>query len=280
MKAFCFVETLMEAAGQETAPLANVSEGDVVLRLSRSPSSGLRPPSPPGEGGVACLAAKRDGVNRAKVFVLIVALVFFAEISRSMPFWTALAEIESGGNDYAVGDVGEISRYQIRPEVWKVYSSSKRFSDPAVALPIAQKYMAKLKRDFERATGRAATEEDCVVLWKSGIAGYEKRGFNPSRMSAAHKDRVIRFRNLRTEGLQLARAPAQKPAVPPVIPVETKSPEIKITDTVFFNPVGSGRYRTTFFAKNDDVARPSPLSGMFTRTDALPERTQSIPAIP
>src|SRR5258706_6371185 len=36
--------------------------------------------------------------------------------------WAALAEFESGGNDLAVGAVGEISRYQIRPEIWRRYA--------------------------------------------------------------------------------------------------------------------------------------------------------------
>lgn len=127
-----------------------------------------------------------------------------------MSFWAALAEIESGGNDYAVGDVGEISRYQIRPEVWRTYSSSRRYTDSSVALPIAEKYMAKLRHDFERATGREPTETDCVILWKSGIAGYEKHGFNPAHMSAAHRDRINRFRNLRMPQFTLLRAAAQK----------------------------------------------------------------------
>src|SRR2546426_8121216 len=41
----------------------------------------------------------------------------------------ALGMIESGNNDRAVGRAGEISRYQIKKNVWRKYSSSSRYSD-------------------------------------------------------------------------------------------------------------------------------------------------------
>src|SRR5580698_7101334 len=47
-------------------------------------------------------------------------VTFFALALRAgaMDRFTALSQIESGDNDFAVGQAGEISRYQIRRELW------------------------------------------------------------------------------------------------------------------------------------------------------------------
>lgn len=151
-----------------------------------------------------------------KVIGLILAAMLWTNIGSAMSFWRALSEIESGQNDYAIGNVGEVSRYQIRPEIWKAYSAGHHYdyADRGVALSIAEKYLTRLKREFAEATGRPATEEDCVIMWKAGFSGYEKRGFNPTRMSAAHQDRITRFRNLRTEDAELVRITSPKAPAP------------------------------------------------------------------
>jgi len=196
-----------------------------------------------------------------KMIGFIIAAVFWSSAAPAMSFWAALAEIESGGNDYAVGNVGEISRYQIRPEVWRVYSSSRRYADPAVALPVAKKYLAKLERDFERASGRPATEADCVILWKSGITGYEKRGFIPARMSAAHLDRITRFRNLRMEGTMLVQSPAQHPAAYSAVPGGQKQTNASVMENFFLGPAATNQFLQT--------------GGWFTRIGASPDVIQS-----
>ena len=149
-----------------------------------------------------------------KALSLFFAAMLWTTLASAMSFWGALAEIESGQNDYVIGSVGEVSRYQIRPEIWKAYSAGHHYDyvDRGVALSIAEKYLTRLKREFAEATGRQATEEDCVIMWKSGFSGYEKRGFNPTRMSAAHQDRITRFRNLRAEDAVLVRLSAPKAA--------------------------------------------------------------------
>jgi hypothetical protein len=190
-----------------------------------------------------------------KAYCLIVLGIAWSGMAPAMSFWTALAEIESGGNDYAIGNVGEVSRYQIRPEVWRAYSSSRHYANPAVALPIAEKYLAKLKRDFERVTGRAATESDCVILWKSGIAGYEKKGFNPARMSAAHQDRVTRFQNLRNESLMLVRGPAQKAAPPAVVPGAPRPVDSSGVERFFLPPVGTEKAALMAFGGSNPASQ-------------------------
>lgn len=201
-----------------------------------------------------------------KSLALIIVLIFASEMAPAMSFWAALAEIESGHNDYAIGSVGEISRYQIRPEVWRAYSSSKRYADPAIALPIAEKYMAKLKRNFERATGRAATEADCVILWKSGIAGYEKRGFNPSRMSAAHHDRIARFDNLRMEGMTLVHAP---PAAVPATP-HAQMPADNRTEIFFLKPATTDKSVLPVLGESRETNLTDQTSGLFSKLEPLP----------
>lgn len=152
-----------------------------------------------------------------KAIGLILAAMLWATVGSGMSFWRALAEIESGQNDYAIGSVGEVSRYQIRPEIWKAFSAGHHYdyADRGAALSIAEKYLKRLKTEFAEATGRDASEEDCVIMWKAGFSGYERRGFNPTRMSTAHQDRITRFHNLRMEDAMPAPLAAPKPAVPP-----------------------------------------------------------------
>ena len=192
-----------------------------------------------------------------------------------MSFWSALAVIESDGNDYAVGSVGEISRYQIRPEVWHAYSSSRRYSNPSVALPIAEKYMAKLKRDFERATGRDATEADCVILWKAGIAGYEKRGFKPARMSAAHQDRINRFQNLRAEEFTSIRAPSPKPLTSAPVSSPTKPTDDNVMEKFFAQRASNNNGATNIFGDYSPTNQPA-IGAWFARNEAAPETRETL----
>jgi len=124
--------------------------------------------------------------------------------------------------------VGEVSRYQIRPEIWKAYSAGHHYdyTDHGFALSVAEKYLKRLKAEFAEATGRQATEEDCLIMWKAGFSCYEKRGFRPARMSSAHQDRINRFRNLRTEDVALVRLSAPKAAAPPAAAANPKPVEI------------------------------------------------------
>ena len=200
----------------------------------------------------------------------VTCLALSPVFASGMSFWAALAQIESGANDYAVGDVGEISRYQIRPEVWRLYSSSKRYEDPAVALRIAQKYMAKLKRDFERATGRAPTETDCVILWKSGMAGYENRGFLASRMSAAHQDRIRRFHNLRPEAALLIGGRAKTVPASAAAGNAAGTRELSATSAYSFGLGSSAPVSLSFFGKAATEGEGNQNYSLFARTGGTP----------
>jgi hypothetical protein len=101
-----------------------------------------------------------------------------------MDRWTALAMVETGGNDHIVGRVGEISRYQIRPQLW----SGGNPLDTRVALTNARRIMAARVAAFEQSHGRAPDDFEFYVLWNA-----------PAQINHPHRivaERARRFMNL------------------------------------------------------------------------------------
>src|SRR5512135_2757300 len=90
----------------------------------------------------------------------------------------AISMIESGNNDRAIGGAGEISRYQIKPFVWRRYSNSHAYTDPRVAGWVAEKHLHYLETVFRAKAGREATDFDRYVLWNGGISYYARIGFS------------------------------------------------------------------------------------------------------
>lgn len=81
----------------------------------------------------------------------------------AMDRWTALAMLESGGDDHAVGREGEVSRYQIRRDLWPGGNPC----DASVALKNAQEIMSSRVAKFENAHGRAPNDFEFYVLWNA-----------------------------------------------------------------------------------------------------------------
>ena len=82
--------------------------------------------------------------------------------------WAALAKFESGGNDRAVGALGEISRYQIRPELWWRYAPPQaNWQKESDALDVAKKIMRERCAKFERTFHRAPTNREFYILWNA-----------------------------------------------------------------------------------------------------------------
>jgi len=82
--------------------------------------------------------------------------------------WAALAEFESGGNDLAVGSVGEISRYQIRPEIWHRYAPPEaNWRQRPDALAVAKKIMQERCARFEKTYHRTPTNREFYILWNA-----------------------------------------------------------------------------------------------------------------
>jgi|GEM_PF-613863 hypothetical protein len=151
-----------------------------------------------------------------KVLVLLMLSVVSASAGYSK--LEALSLIESGNNDAAVGSLGEVSRYQIKPRIWREYSSSRSWRDARVSSQVAETYLKSLEETFLKRAGRAPTDFDLYVLWNAGPAYYAKHGFSAARVHPVVRERAQRYVNLRN--VNLAQSPSAKPA-----PVATVQPQ-------------------------------------------------------
>lgn len=104
--------------------------------------------------------------------------------------------IETGNDDGAIGAAGEVSRYQLTPAVWRIYSRSTDYRNPDVSLRVARQYWFHLASSFQEKTGRIPDDFDMYVLWNTGLGYYSKKGFSKHRISPVVKDRAQRFVNL------------------------------------------------------------------------------------
>jgi hypothetical protein len=108
----------------------------------------------------------------------------------------ALGMIESGNDDRGIGRAGEVSRYQIHPSVWKVYSKSTDYWNPAISAQVARQHWNYLTNYFREFAGREPTSFDIYVLWNTRFGHYARKGFDPRRLSSMIRDRARRFVNL------------------------------------------------------------------------------------
>ena len=123
---------------------------------------------------------------------LTVALAFAMTVASSaLDRWAALSQIETGDKDTVVGAQGEISRYQLLPDVWHRYASTNAdWQKPEDALAVAQKVMGERISAFTNTYHRAPTDFEFYVLWNA-----------PAQIehpSPAVQERAERFCNLVT----------------------------------------------------------------------------------
>jgi hypothetical protein len=135
--------------------------------------------------------------------LVVIALVSLAQWEASaLPVREALAMLESGAAapqrgaaDKLRGGSGEVSRFQIMPEVWRQYSSSREYDNPEVAWGVAQRILADRTRWFQEKTGRQPTPSELYLLWNR--PGYfQTKGFALQRVAPLYKERAERFANL------------------------------------------------------------------------------------
>lgn len=136
-------------------------------------------------------------MKRMKNVILVLCLSLVAAYG-GLNKLEAISMIETGDNDRLIGGAGEVSRYQIKPAIWELYSDSRAYQNPRLSARVAEQYLATLESAFQRRTGRAPTDFDSYVLWNGGITYYAKRGFSPARVSPIVRDRAQRYANLRT----------------------------------------------------------------------------------
>lgn len=107
----------------------------------------------------------------------------------AMDRWAALSMLESGDDHRAIGSAGEVSRYQMRPEVWRRYARPHaNWRDRGEALRVAQRMMAERCAEFERSFARPPTDFEFYILWNAPAQVQ-----HPSKTVAA---RAKRFCNL------------------------------------------------------------------------------------
>src|ERR1700690_4021503 len=123
-------------------------------------------------------------MNVRFLVILVFVSLGLAKPAFAMDRWEALSMIESGNNDHAVGAVGEVSRFQIRPELWPGGNPL----NPQEALTAAQKTMNPRLTRFERSHKRQATDFEFYVLWNAP--------WQADHPSGTVKERARRFANL------------------------------------------------------------------------------------
>jgi hypothetical protein len=105
---------------------------------------------------------------RLRFIVALSLLLGFCFTSSAMERWAALSQLESGDNDHVVGTAGEVSRFQIKREVWKRYAHDKaNWRNPADSLAVARGVMSDRCADFERRFHRPPTDFEFYVLWNA-----------------------------------------------------------------------------------------------------------------
>lgn len=148
---------------------------------------------------------------RNKNYILKAVLILglgVATLPGAMSKLEAISMIESGNNDRAVGGAGEISRYQIKPFIWRQYSRSWAYSDVSISTWVAEQHLHYLEGAFRLKTGREATDYDLYVMWNGGISSYARVGFQPLAVRSSIRERARRYVNLRTDEPLLVRKPA------------------------------------------------------------------------
>ena len=114
----------------------------------------------------------------------LLLLFLLTTSTQAMDRWTALAMLESGGDDHTVGRAGEISRYQIRRDLWPGGNPL----DSRVSLANAERIMGARVAEFERSNGRMPDDFEFYVLWNA-----------PAQINHPHPavvERARRFVNL------------------------------------------------------------------------------------
>lgn len=103
--------------------------------------------------------------------------------------------LKKGSPDQKRGGSGEVSRFQILPNIWRQYSDSVDYGNPELAWQVTEKILADRKARFRLVTGREPDAFDHYVLWNApGL--YERAGFKREKLRPAVAEKADRFANL------------------------------------------------------------------------------------
>lgn len=102
---------------------------------------------------------------------------------------------EASGADRLRGGAGEISRFQILPEVWRAYSRSRDYTNPQVAWTVAQRILDDRISDFQKATGRSPKPIELYLLWNKP-GHFAAKGYSVGKVASQYRLKAQRFENL------------------------------------------------------------------------------------
>ena len=153
--------------------------------------------------------AKGTLMHKAIFILLVSTMSALAGLSKL----DAISMIESGNNDSAIGGAGEVSRYQIKPQVWRSFTNLNAYQNQKVSCWVAAQYLSVLESNFEKRAGRLPTDFDLYVLWNAGYKYYARIGFAARRVHPVIRERAERFVNLRQMPGELERSISGAPKV-------------------------------------------------------------------
>lgn len=139
-------------------------------------------------------------MNLKLILVSGAVFAFFNVEASEFPLTRALAMIETGCKDIAIGRAGERSRYQIKRIVWEQYKPhlcfTKYAKDRSIATDVALTHMDWLRKAFIQKTKREPSLHDMYVLWNKGLYGYSSIKFKFEKLNPKMRDKATRFANL------------------------------------------------------------------------------------
>jgi hypothetical protein len=100
---------------------------------------------------------------RFKLAMCALAALGVVVSASGMNRWQALSMLESGDDDSAIGRCGEISRFQIRAELWPGGNPQ----NARAALGVARNIMQARVQRFEQTHRRSPTNFEFYVLWNA-----------------------------------------------------------------------------------------------------------------
>ena len=122
--------------------------------------------------------------------LMLMALCLFPMLCPGADRWTALSMFESCDNDRAVGSAGEISRYQILKEEWASVTSSRHYTDAALAKSVAEELMKRRHSQFTQTFHREPSDFEFYVLWNAPGQAMSRR------VTRTVAERANRYQNL------------------------------------------------------------------------------------
>lgn len=135
------------------------------------------------------------------LFALSLALLA-TTAAKAEPLRYALGLFESGAesfqrghSDYKRGNSGEVSRYQIMPDVWKRYSKNHDYHNPTVAWEVAERILTDRVNDFRDRMHRDPNATELYLLWNKP-GHFSAARFSLKRVDRHYLARAQRFANL------------------------------------------------------------------------------------